>query len=79
VAEVTVTNTGDGLLVITDVITSCGCATADYPKEPIRPGEEKNIRVKYKADQPEHINKTVTVYANAEGSPFQVKITGDAQ
>ena len=75
----TLTNTGSSPLVITDVVTSCGCTTVDYGKEPVRPGSSVALKVNYKADHPEHFNKTITVYCNAATSPIQLKIKGKAE
>lgn len=72
-------NTGVQPLVILDVTTSCGCISAEFPKEPLAAGKEAEIAVVYKADKPEHFNKTVTVYCNAENAPFTVKVTGTAK
>lgn len=72
-------NTGKEYLVINDVTTSCGCITVEYPQEPIRPGRKINLKVKYKADYPEHFNKTLRVHCNAKSSPFQLKISGNAK
>ncbi|MGN7787497.1 DUF1573 domain-containing protein [Niabella sp. 22666] len=45
-------NTGDKPLVIQSIKTSCGCTVADSLKEPILPGKESFLRVKfYAADQ----------------------------
>lgn len=77
--EVAITNTGSGLLVINDVITSCSCTIVEYPKEPIRPGEEKNLTIKYKADYPEYFSKMITIYCNAKDSPFQLRVSGNAE
>ena len=65
--------------MINDVITSCGCTKVDYTKKPILSGENIILKIKYKAEQPEHFNKTITVYCNAEGSPFHLKISGNAK
>ena len=51
----------------------------EYLKEPIRPGQKLNLRIKYKAEHPEHFDKTVIIYCNAEGSPFRLKISGNAK
>lgn len=72
-------NTGAQPLVILDVTTSCGCISVEFPKEPLAVGKEAEIAVVYKADKPEHFNKTVTVYCNAENAPFTVKVTGTAK
>lgn len=72
-------NAGNKPLVIEDVNTSCGCTSVDYSKEPVRPNEEIRLEVIYKADHPEHFNKTITVYCNSESSPIELTISGNAQ
>lgn len=72
-------NIGDNPLVIQDVATSCGCTTVAYSKEPALPGKEIDLEVVYKAEHPEHFDKTITVYCNAETSPLVLKISGDAK
>ena len=73
------TNVGTNLLVLDDVTTSCGCTSVDYSKESVRPGNSISLNVTYKADHPEHFDKTITVYCNAESSPVVLRITGDAE
>lgn len=41
------TNTGNEPLLITSVVTSCGCTASDYPREPIKPGDDGFIKVTY--------------------------------
>lgn len=77
--EFVISNVGKSPLVINDVITSCGCTTVEYPKEPVLPGKNLVLKVKYKAEHPEHFNKTITVYCNAENAPLKLKITGNAE
>lgn len=72
-------NTGKQPLVIEYVKTSCGCTSVDYSKEPVQPGKEIQLDVTYKAEHPEHFNKTITVYCNTETSPITLKISGDAK
>lgn len=73
------TNTGKGLLVIQDIVTSCGCTKVEYSKEPVRPGERLEVKVIYEAEQAEHFNKTVTVYCNAKNSPLRLMVKGDVE
>lgn len=75
----TITNTGEFPLAIIDVVTSCGCVSASYSTEPVQPGKGIDLSVIYKADHPEYFHKTLTVYCNAKGSPFQLKISGNAK
>lgn len=78
-ASLVLTNIGKNPLVIQDVATSCGCFSVEYSTEPVRPGKDLNLKITYKADNPEHFNKTITVYCNAETSPLHVKISGNAE
>ena len=57
----TLTNTGQHVLVIYDVITSCGCTKVNYNKEGVRPGEKAELTVIYEAEKAEHFSKTVTL------------------
>lgn len=72
-------NIGNKALVIQNVNTSCGCTTVNYSREPIQPGKEIALEVIYKAEHPEHFNKTISIYCNAEVSPVVLKISGDAK
>lgn len=72
-------NTGKYPLIINDVTTSCGCTSVNYSKEPVRPGDSISLQVTYKADHPEHFDKTITVYCNANPSLVHLKIMGDAE
>ncbi|MEL5893766.1 DUF1573 domain-containing protein [Bacteroides sp. GD17] len=72
-------NTGNKPLVVEHVNTSCGCTSVSYSKEPVQPGKDIALEVTYKADHPEHFNKTITVYCNADTSPIVLKISGNAK
>lgn len=71
-------NIGNTPLVIEDVNTSCGCTSVNYSKKPVSSGDSVQLIVTYKAEQPEHFNKAVTVYCNAKTSPIILQITGNA-
>lgn len=74
-----VKNIGNAPLVIQNINTSCGCTTVSYSKEPVPPGKEIALEVIYKAEHPEHFDKTISVYCNTEVSPIVLKISGDAK
>ena len=78
-ATFTLKNTGDELLVIHDVVTSCGCLQVDYSQEPVRPGKEAVLHLTYKADYAGYVSKTVQVYCNAKGSPVKFWVEGEAE
>ncbi|MEY4012772.1 MAG: hypothetical protein RIT22_1896 [Bacteroidota bacterium] len=73
------TNTGDAPLIITNVLSTCGCTVPTKPNAPILPGKKGKIEVKYNmATGP--IRKTITVESNAtnyEGGRIALKIKGE--
>ncbi|MEZ0483711.1 DUF1573 domain-containing protein [Fibrella aquatica] len=60
-------NKGELPLVINNITASCGCTTPDWPRDPVAPGEESAVRVRFnsRGKQGEQ-RKTVTVYANTQ-------------
>lgn len=72
------TNTGNNLLVIQDITTSCGCTKVEYSKEPIRPGGTLKVKVIYEAEQKGYVNKSVKVYCNTKDSPVRLTVKGEA-
>ena len=73
------TNTGKNLLVVHDIVTSCGCTQVEYKKSPVRPGETLELKVSYEAEESGFFNKTLTVYCNAENSPLRLMVRGSAE
>lgn len=73
------TNTGNQLLVVHDVVTSCGCTKVEYSKLPVRPGETLELKVIYEAEDTGHFNKSIKVYCNVENSPLRLKVRGSAE
>lgn len=62
------TNVGRHPLLIRQVKPSCGCTAVDWTRRPIGPGEQGEIRVRYKAGS-ENTGvelKHVTVFANTK-------------
>jgi Protein of unknown function (DUF1573) len=70
-------NTGNMPLVLSAVNASCGCTTPSYSSEPVQPGENGFINVKFNSKGKEgKLNKTVTAYANTKpaDNTFSFKI-----
>ena len=62
-------NTGGADLVIAKVSTSCGCTASDYPKDPVKPGEEGVIEVSFdSAGKQGFQSKDLTIAANTQPS-----------
>ncbi|MEZ5004523.1 MAG: DUF1573 domain-containing protein [Chitinophagales bacterium] len=58
-------NDGTEPLVISNAKGSCGCTVPKYPKEPILPGQEAEIEVRYDTKRIGNFSKTVTLTTNA--------------
>lgn len=62
-------NTGSKPLVITSVRPACGCTVADYPKQPLSPGQEGVIKAEFDSKGKEGFqSKSITVDANTKQS-----------
>lgn len=71
-------NKGTAPLVITKVMSSCGCTTPKYSQEPIAPGKSSVITVVYDPTNRVYpFVKTVSVYSNGkDGAPLILTIKG---
>lgn len=68
-------NTGKSMLIISNVGTSCGCTVTAFPKQPIKPGEESTIDVKFDSTGKHGLqSKTITVFANTQPSATTIRI-----
>lgn len=68
-------NTGKSVLLISNVSTSCGCTVTDYPKQPIKPGEESSVDVSFDSSGRRGLQtKSITVFTNAQPSTITLRI-----
>lgn len=58
-------NTGSAPLIISQVITSCGCTAPEWPKEPIAPGATGSIDIQFDSKHKSGVQrKSITVLSN---------------
>lgn len=69
-------NTGTEPLVIKNARGSCGCTVPIWPKEPIMPGEESQIEVRYATNRVGKFSKKITITTNEGGKPHVIKVHG---
>jgi len=69
-------NVGKSPLIISRVTGSCGCTVPTAPKEPIMPGQESEITVKYATNRIGAFSKTVTIYSNASIPTVRILVRG---
>ncbi len=71
-------NTGDNMLIIEDVIPTCGCTIPEKPQQPFAPGEEGLIKAKFNGSGSGMITKNIRVVANTNPSKdHQLIFTGE--
>jgi hypothetical protein len=70
------TNTGEKTLVLSDVYTTCGCTTVDWPRDPFLPGKSGTIKISYNPTETGPFSKTISIYTNAQNSLEVVQIEG---
>ncbi|MDW3193093.1 MAG: DUF1573 domain-containing protein [Cytophagales bacterium] len=69
-------NAGTEPLILSNVLTTCGCTASDWPREPIAPGELASLKVTFNsAGKIGMQNKIITIVSNATNSRERIKIT----
>lgn len=68
-------NTGTEPLVLTEVLTTCGCTAPKWNKEPVAPGATGEIKIMFNSEgKMGRQNKTITVVSNSKNSPARLSI-----
>lgn len=63
-------NTGNEPLIIQTASASCGCTVPSWPKQPILPGKEGELKVEYNTQgRVGPINKDIYIMSNAVNNP----------
>ena len=76
----TIKNAGEGPLVLTRVIASCGCTTPEWTKEPIAPGKTGDVKITYNPKgRPGAFAKTISIYSNGKTGSFILMIRGNVE
>jgi len=69
-------NTGTAPLVISNVMTTCGCTAPEWPKQPVAAGAEATIKVVFNSrGKMGQQRKVVTIISNAVEQRSTVEIT----
>lgn len=73
-------NSGDKVLIIENVSTSCGCTIAEKPEKPIDPGAEGVIKATFNGSGNGRVSRDVRVFANTKPQKEHVlSFNGDVQ
>lgn len=73
----TFTNVSNSPIVIHNVVSSCGCTTPDWTREPVLPGKQGTIKARFSNDQGEGaFDKSLTVYISNVDRPVILRLRG---
>jgi len=68
-------NSGTEPLILSNVLTTCGCTATDWPHDPIAPGKSGEINVTFDSSgKMGKQNKVITVVSNAINSQERIKL-----
>jgi len=72
------TNTGKSPLIIKDAVATCGCTKPEWPKTPIKPGEDGEIKVTFNSAAKMGLqDKQITITANTNPAQNMVHLIGE--
>ncbi len=70
-------NEGEQPIVVTEVITSCGCTTAKYERKPIPPGGRFTLELRYDPmNRPGRIDRTIYVGVSDLSDHIKLRMVG---
>lgn len=70
-------NISDSPIVVHTVVSSCGCTTPEWTKQPVLPGKEGIIKARFSNDQGEGaFDKSLTVYISNVDRPVVLRLRG---
>ena len=73
-------NSGKSPLIILNATATCGCTVPEVPKEPIKPGEEGEIKVVFNSTGKSGMqDKVITVTSNAQPHIASLHLTGEVK
>ena len=75
----TFTNKGTEPIMLTSVNASCGCTAPNWSREPIKPGETGEVKVKYNTNIVGAFNKSVTVSSTGQPAQYVLRIKGNVK
>lgn len=63
-------------LSVVNVRSSCGLSIPAWPRQPIEPGGEARIQLRYDSTRPGPINRILTIHANTYHSTTHLSVQG---
>ncbi len=80
ILEYEFTNSGTEPLIITETKVECSCTGVEFPKQPIAPGQNNKVIVKFDTKSVwERQDRIVEIFYNAKSSPAKIRFKGFVQ
>jgi hypothetical protein len=77
---IAIRNSAEKPMVITKLDLTCGCITADYPKRPIKAGEEATMSLDFNSKGTGGwVYKTALIYTSLTVKPFMLVVTAEVE
>ncbi|MFO7867734.1 MAG: DUF1573 domain-containing protein [Bacteroidales bacterium] len=70
------TNTGKDPLIISKIVSTCGCTIPHSSRAPLAPGETAHVTVSYNTRRSGKFSKNIQVHSNATNSPVVLTLQG---
>ena len=75
----TFTNISNKPILLLQAVSSCGCTTTEWTREPIQPGKTGTVNAEFdNNDGPYPFDKTITVYVSELKNPIVLHLRGSA-
>lgn len=72
-------NVGENVMIIENVVTSCGCTKISVPKQPVLPTQSIEIKGEFTAQEKGIVQKQIIIYTNTKKSPLYFLVIGEVQ
>jgi len=68
-------NTGNQPLIISNIVTTCGCTAPTWPKDPVPPGEKGEIKIVFNSSgKVGKQNKIITIFSNSINNKERITV-----
>jgi hypothetical protein len=68
-------NSGTAPLIISNIISSCGCTSPEWTRNPVMPGMPGEIKITYDSEGKQGMdNKSVTIQSNATSAKLSIRV-----
>jgi len=75
--QIKIRNESSGIFQMSNVRGSCGLSIPSWPRNPINPGEEQIIQIRFDASNPGLYTKILTIHSNTQNSRTIIPVVAE--